>query len=121
MAHTAKLTRDALLLLGAFCLADVDCHVAGAHKVQVKSDPRKFVVYNMAARAGGNLPSDLPQAPALGGATQAAPGSLKKRKRSAGDDEQGPPQRTGLPTCLLLQLHVTSTASVGKSRWSSVS
>ena len=71
----------------------------------------------MAARAGGNLP----QAPALGGATQAAPGSLKKRNQPAGDDEQGAHQGTGLPICLLLQRHVTSTASVGKSRWSSVS
>ncbi|KAL3141020.1 hypothetical protein ABBQ32_005535 [Trebouxia sp. C0010 RCD-2024] len=53
-------------------------------------------VYSVAARAGGNLPSDLPQAPALGSTIQGNQGStLNKRKREAGADEQAPHQSTG--------------------------
>ena len=56
------------------------------------------LVYSIAARAGGNLPSDLPQAPALVSATQAEPESMKKkRKRTVQDDKQALQQGTGQP------------------------
>lgn len=50
---------------------------------------------NMAARAGGNLPSHLALPNNLDGDAEPSPGSMRKRKRAAGGDELAPCQGTG--------------------------
>ncbi|KAL3153093.1 Calcium-dependent protein kinase [Trebouxia sp. C0009 RCD-2024] len=63
---------------------------------QAAQRPCTEFVHHAAARAGGNLPLGLPQHAILDGATQADPGSLKKkRKRAAGNDKQAPHLGTG--------------------------